>query len=205
MPQRGRGGCGFRPLREDQDRSAARRRDFRDIRPSQTFAGSPHKRILEWICARSESAGHGQAAVEFALVLTVGLIILVAAVQMALVGETALALGQVNYQGARYAALHQCATAADVAAYMTSVASPTLSGGNCGANMAVTVTDINGSSSASGSCATPGCAGRPRTFGSQVTVSVLYTIPPSQMFLPNPFLGISFPATLSSSEAAMSE
>ena len=87
--------------------------------------------------------------------LTVGLIILVVAIQMALIGETALALGQVNYQGARYAALHQCATAADVAAYMTSVASPTLSGGNCGAGMAVTLTDINGSSSASGSCGTP--------------------------------------------------
>jgi Flp pilus assembly protein TadG len=153
----------------------------------------------------SEGSCRGQAAVEFALVLTVGLIILVVAIQMALLGETALALGQVNYQGARYASLHQCATAADVAAYMTSVASPTLSGGNCGANMAVTVTDINGSSSASGSCANPGCAGTPRTFGSQVTVAVVYTIPPSQMFLPNPFLGISFPATLSSSEAAMSE
>jgi hypothetical protein len=129
----------------------------------------------------------------------------VVAIQMALIGETALALGQVNYQGARYAALHQCATAADVAAYMTSVASPTLSGGNCGAGLAVTLTDINGSSSASGSCGTPGCAGSPRTFGSRVTVAVVYTIPPSQMFLPNPFLGIAFPATLSSTEAALSE
>jgi hypothetical protein len=133
------------------------------------------------------------------------LIILVVAIQMAMIGETALALGQVNYQGARYAALHECATASDIAAFMTSVASPTLSAGNCGANMDVTVIDINGSSSASGSCATPGCAGTPRTFGSQVTVSVVYTISPSQIFLPNPFLGISFPATLSSSEAAMSE
>jgi len=192
-------------LREDQDRSAVWRRAARDISSGAKFAGNPHNRNLEWVRARSEDAGRGQAAVEFALVLTVGLIILVVAIQMALVGETALALGQVNYQGARYAALHQCATAADVAAYMTSVASPTLSGQNCGANMAVTVTDINGSNSASGSCGAPGCAGTPRTFGSQVTVAVVYTIPASQMFLPNPFLDISFPATLSSSEAVMSE
>jgi hypothetical protein len=192
-------------LREYQDRSAAWRLASGDASPYPQSARSPHNRNLKWVRPRREGFGHGQAAVEFALVLTVGLIILVAAIQMALIGETALALGQVNYQGARYAALHQCATAADVAAYMTSVASPTLSGGNCGASMAVTVTDINGSSSASGSCATPGCAGTPRTFGSQVTVSVVYSIPPSQMFLPNPFLGVSFPATLSSTEAAMSE
>lgn len=158
-------------------------------------------------CARPASGGslRGQAALEFALVLSVGLMILVVAIQMALIGETVLALGQVNYQGARYAAIHQCATASDVAAYMTSVASPTLVGSNCGANMVVTLTDIYGSSSSSGSCASPGCEGTPRTFGSQVTVSVLYNIPASQMFLPNPFLGISFPTTLSSSEAAMSE
>jgi Flp pilus assembly protein TadG len=158
-------------------------------------------------CALATCGGitRGQAAVEFALVLSVGLIILVVAIQMALVGETALALGQVNYQGARYAAIHQCATASDVAAYMTSVASPTLVGSNCGGNMVVTLTDVNGSNSSSGSCASPGCDGTPRTFGSQVTVSVVYTIPSSQMFLPNPFLGISFPTSLSSSEAAMSE
>jgi Flp pilus assembly protein TadG len=158
-------------------------------------------------CARATWEGliRGQAALEFALVLSVGLMILVVAVQMALVGETALALGQVNYQGARYAAIHQCATASDVAAYMTSVASPTLVGSNCGANMIVTLTDAYGSNSAPGSCGSPGCEGAARTFGSQVTVSVLFNIPASQMFLPNPFLGISFPTSLSSTEAAMSE
>lgn len=158
-------------------------------------------------CVRATCRGlrHGQAALEFALVLSVGLMIMVVAIQMALVGETALALGQINYQGARYAAIHQCATATDVAAYMTSVASPTLAGSNCGANLNVTLTDIYGSSSSPGSCAIPGCAGTPRTFGSQVKITVVYTIPSSQMFLPNPFLGIAFPTTLSSTEAAMSE
>lgn len=158
-------------------------------------------------CARATRGGliRGQAALEFALVLSVGLMILVVAVQMALIGETVLALGQVNYQGARYAAVHQCATASDVAAYMVSVASPTLVGSNCGANMTVTLTDVYGTNSSSGSCGTPGCEGTPRTFGSQVTVSVAYTIPSSQMFLPNPFLGISFPTQLSSTEASMSE
>lgn len=132
------------------------------------------------------------------------MIVLLVAIQMALIGETALALGQVNYQGARYAALHQCATASDVAAYMTSVASPTLAV-SCGANMTITLTDINGTNSATGNCATPGCAGTPRTFGSQVTIRVSFNIPPAQFFLPNPFLGITFPTNLSSTEAAMSE
>jgi len=179
-----------------------------DANTHQVIAGAellPRRQHLECRSATSGGLHRGQAALEFALVLSVGLIILVVAIQMALVGETVLALGQVNYQGARYAAIHQCATASDVAAYMTSVASPTLAGTNCGGNMNVTVTDMYGSSSASGSCATPGCEGTPRTFGSQVTVSVVYNIPSSQMFLPNPFLGISFPTTLSSTEAAMSE
>lgn len=206
MPVKGvKGGGCYPPLGEYHDHSAARRQGPGGTSQYLVHERRLHHRDLRWAATRWEGSGRGQAAVEFALVLSVGLIILVVAIQMALIGETALALGQVNYQGARYAALHQCATASDVAAFMTSVASPTLRAGNCGANMAVTVTDINGTSSASGNCATPGCAGTPRTFGSEVTVSVVYTIPPSQLFLPNPFLGVSLPATLSSTEAAMSE
>src|SRR5215469_342453 len=52
----------------------------------------------------------GQAMVEFALVMFVALIVLFVAIQMAFIGQAALALGQMNYQGARFAAVNQCAT-----------------------------------------------------------------------------------------------
>src|SRR5271170_8462554 len=48
----------------------------------------------------------GLAFVEFSTVLVVALVVLFMTVQMALLGEAALALGQINYQGARYAAAH---------------------------------------------------------------------------------------------------
>ena len=173
-----------------------------------TRVESGAKRCLAMVGAfvrRMEGGSSAQSVVEFAFALPVVLVTLLVGIQFAIIGEAYLALGQVNYQGARYAAIHQCATASDVAAYMTSVASPTLVGSNCGANMIVTLTDVYGTNSAPGSCGSPGCEGTARTFGSQVTVSVLFNIPASQMFLPNPFLGISFPTTLSSTEAAMSE
>ena len=44
--------------------------------------------------------------VEFALVLFVAMIVLFVAIQMAFIGQTALALGQLNYQAARYAAVN---------------------------------------------------------------------------------------------------
>src|SRR5690348_6582983 len=49
---------------------------------------------------------HGQSAVEFALVATVAMIVLFVGAQFAMIGRTALALGQMTYQGARYAAVH---------------------------------------------------------------------------------------------------
>src|SRR4029077_13923045 len=88
-------------------------------------------------------AGRGQAAVEFALVATVAMIVLFVAVQLALIGEDALALGQMNYQGARWAAVNPCATYQEVANYITLVGSPsvTSAGGTCGTKVTVTITD----------------------------------------------------------------
>jgi len=58
---------------------------------------------------RSILRAKGQAAVEFALISVVAMIVLFVAVQLALIGEDALALGQMNYQGARWAAVNTCA------------------------------------------------------------------------------------------------
>src|ERR1700675_1097754 len=89
-------------------------------------------------CGRS--AFSGQAMVEFALVLFVAMIVLFVAIQMAFIGQTALALGQINYQGARFAAVNQCATPSDVATYMVINGSPTITK-TCGSQSpALTIT-----------------------------------------------------------------
>ena len=157
----------------------------------------------------------GQAMVEFALVLFVAMIVLFVAIQMAFIGQAALALGQINYQGARFAAVNQCATPSDIATYMVLNGSPTITKG-CGSSLTITVSD-NGTSLGTG---TPTCTGTftppttcttppPRSFGDSIQVSVTFNTA-SVIFLsknttnPN-FLGIPFPTQLGSKETAMSE
>src|ERR1700722_2958522 len=103
---------------------------------------------------RAARKRRGQAAVEFALVLTVAMIVLFVAVQMALIGQAALALGQMNYQGARYAAVHPDAGATSVPsgstelsiqAYMLSVGSSTITNNWAGSsNNHIYVCDTDG-------------------------------------------------------------
>jgi Flp pilus assembly protein TadG len=154
----------------------------------------------------------GQAAVEFALVLTIAMIVLFVSVQLALIGHASVALGQMNYQGARYAAVHPTATVSDVAKYMVSIGSPFVTK-NCGSSLTVTMIekDKDGTvTSTKGPVTGPLCpppappATPARPFNSQVTVNISYDAA-SQFVLPNPFLGISFPLTLTSSESAMVE
>ncbi|HUY17834.1 MAG TPA: TadE family protein [Candidatus Binataceae bacterium] len=132
-------------------------------------------------------AGRAQAAVEFAIILTVALIVLVVGVQFAIIGEAALALGQANYQGARWAAVNATSyTQAGVQSYMVSVASPTI-GANNGSYLTTTLSPSS-----------------PCTFGATVTVSVSFNAA-HLIAVPNPFLGIKFPTTLTNSESAFCE
>jgi hypothetical protein len=50
----------------------------------------------------------------------------------------------------------------------------------------------------------PATAGSARAFGTSVKVTVAYNVT-SQLFLPQNFLGLSFPTTLNSTETAMTE
>jgi Flp pilus assembly protein TadG len=143
-------------------------------------------RFINLVRRRLAGTGRAQAAVEFAIILTVALIVLVVGVQFAIIGETALALGQANYQGARYAAVNPSSTQAQIQAYMVSIASPTISANN-GSYLTTTLSP------------TPPCA-----FGATVTVSVSFDIK-HLLAVPNPFLGISFPTTLTNSESAFCE
>jgi Flp pilus assembly protein TadG len=141
---------------------------------------------LDTLVRRLKEGSNAQSAVEFALAVPVVSILLLVGIQFAIIGEASLALGQVNYQGARYAAVYTNATQAQVQSYMLSVASPTISANN-GSYLTTTVSPA------------PPC-----TYGSSVTVSVSFNAS-SLMALPNPFLGISFPTTLTNSESAFCE
>ena len=128
----------------------------------------------------------GQAAVELALIVPLLAVLVVVGVQFAIIGTAALALGQVNYEGARYAANNGSATQAQVQSYMVSVGAPLISA-NSGSYLTSTLSPA------------PPCA-----FGSSVTVSVTYDTT-HLLALPNPFFGISFPTSLSNTETAFCE
>jgi hypothetical protein len=153
------------------------------------------------------------------------MIVLFVAVQLALIGEDALALGQMNYQGARWAAVNTCATHAQVVQYMLSVGSPsvTMSGGSCGTQLKFLITDDLGTDAAPGisgaTCSAPtatSCTGAPappaRTFGNPVKIQVNFDARKA-IFLygaggatDKPWMGlINFPTTLTSTESAMAE
>ena len=146
----------------------------------------PTRRFLAKRPLRYNLSNSGQAAVELALVTPIVLMLLTIAVQFAIIGTASLALGQANYQGARYAAVNPTASHSAVQSYMLSVASPMISA-NSGSYLTSTLTP-------DGSC----------SYGGSVTVSV--TFDTSHLIaLPNPFLGINFPTSLSNSETAFCE
>lgn len=95
--------------------------------------------------SKSILSPRGQAAVEFALISVVAMIVLFVAVQLALIGEDALALGQMNYQGARWAAVNTCATDDEIINYILVSGSPsvTQSGGSCGTYLKMDIIDSN--------------------------------------------------------------
>jgi len=137
----------------------------------------------------------GQAAVEFALVLPAFVIVLVVSVQMALIGQLVTALGQANYQGARFASIHpdcdvnnctggETVPNDSIKHYVLSVISPTINSAK------LTIT------------ATPAA---PRGSGSSVVVKLTYDAS-GNLFLPQNFLGlINFPTNLASTQSAMSQ
>jgi Flp pilus assembly protein TadG len=163
--------------------------------------------------SRQISRGHlksgrpGQTAVEFAAIAVLAMIVLFVSIQLALIGEAKLALGQMNYQGVRFASDNPCADSDQIASYMCAVGSPTITKGN-GANLAITV---NGTSGSPGDCSVPNvnnsCPSPARYFGSNVTVGVSFNMTGSNgvLFLRNLFFGLKFPTTLSSTESAMTE
>jgi Flp pilus assembly protein TadG len=127
----------------------------------------------------------GQAMVEFAITLSLAMILLFVTVQFALIGNAALAVTELAYVGARYASVNNTLDSTAIATYMKSIASPTINENN-GGDLSITLT--------------PQAA--PRTFGTPLTVTISYNLQ-NKLFLPNPFLGIQFPTILQNIQTTM--
>jgi Flp pilus assembly protein TadG len=145
---------------------------------------------------RSRRAGRGQTMVEFALLATIFMVVLLVGIQFAIIGQAALAVSQLSYAGARFASLNGSSSDSDIESYIaTTLASPSLKTTNGGSSdLTITLSHPDGT-----------------TFGQPVTVNISYNAA-SRILLPNPFMrippffpGISFPTTLTASETAMYE
>ncbi|HTW86652.1 MAG TPA: TadE family protein [Candidatus Binataceae bacterium] len=129
--------------------------------------------------------GRGQGLVEFSMIAVVAILILFLGIQFALLGQAALAVGQLAYQGARYASINPDLSSAAVTAWMQGEASPTIANKNSSLTISVT-------------------PDKPRTFQGTVTVTVtLDPVKQGLILLPNPFFGIRFGTKISSTQNAM--
>jgi Flp pilus assembly protein TadG len=129
----------------------------------------------------------GQSIVEFALISPIVSLLLTIAFQVALIGQSALALSQIASAAAHYAADNPAADQGAIADYVQSAASRTLES-NEGHDLTVVVTPGGGS----------------RSFGTPVTVSVSYNLK-SRIVLPNPFLGVALPTSITCASTTFSE
>jgi Flp pilus assembly protein TadG len=144
----------------------------------------------------------GQAMVEFALLAPVGMILVALGIQMAIIGRDAIGLSQASYQATRWASsIKPDAQCADVVTYVTNMASPTIqsiisqSGIACGdSTKGVNVV-------MSWTCPdTTQCSG-PRPYSTQLRISMTLNVA-SDLFVPNPFFGVSLPQTVISTQTA---
>jgi len=133
----------------------------------------------------------GQAMVEFALIATIALIVLMAGIQFAIIGQAALAVSQASYVAARSAAVNTSVTNANISSLVSNQLSPTITA-------PANALTVNMTTAGDATCVPT------RTFGCQVSVTITYDAT-SKLALPNPFLGISFPTTLTSTQKMMTE
>jgi Flp pilus assembly protein TadG len=135
--------------------------------------------------ARLPTISAGQTLVEFAFILPLVLLLMLGVVQVALIGGSALAVNQAAIACVRYAAVNPSADQSTVNTYLKSIASPLINDSNLQTlTLAPTAT--------------------PRTTGSAVSVTVVYTLS-SKLFLGASFFGITFPTQLSGQMTMTSE
>jgi Flp pilus assembly protein TadG len=139
----------------------------------------------------------GQAMVEFALISTLVMVILLVGIQFAIIGQAALAVTQASYLGARAASVNSTINSSQLQTAIANQISPTISGAT------VTLTNTTDPTCTAG-------PGSTRSFGCPITVTVSYDAT-SKLFLPASWsiLGsqsvIIFPTALNSTQSAMTE
>jgi hypothetical protein len=144
----------------------------------------------------------GQSAVEFAMVSTVALAVMLIGVQFAIIGQAAVAVGQGASALARYAAVNPGAmgpngslTASSLPTAAQQLLSPSILT-NSGADLTVTVASYSGTTTTTTS--SPGYADR-------AVISVSYKAS-GKIFLPSKtLLGVTFPTTLTASDSQLYE
>ena len=140
----------------------------------------------------------GQAMVEFALIATLSMVVLLVGIQFAIIGQAALAVTQASYLGARAASVNSSLTSSSLQTAIANQLSPTINGAT------VTLTNTTDPTCTAG-------PGGTRSFGCPINVTVTYDAT-SKLFLPTQWsmMGtgtklITFPTSLTSTESAMTE
>ena len=152
--------------------------------------------------SRRSRISRGQSMVEFALIATVALTVMLVGVQFAMIGQAALAVSQGASALARYAAVNPGTIGpnSSVAAKSLRTSAQQLLSSSIlthgGADLTVTVASYTGTTTTTTS--SPGYTDR-------AVVSMSYNAS-SKIFLPtHTLLGITFPTTLSASDSQMYE
>jgi Flp pilus assembly protein TadG len=133
----------------------------------------------------------GQAMVEFGFIATLAILLLLVGIQLAVIGQADLAVGQSAYFGARYASVNYSQSTSAVATAMIDNASPTISKYLTAGEITMT-------------CANPTDCTAPRPFGQQITITINYDAT-KNLVLPKNFLGLTFPTSLSAQETTFGE
>jgi Flp pilus assembly protein TadG len=148
----------------------------------------------------------GQAAVEFAMISTLALVVMLVGVQYALIGQAALAVSQGASALARYAAVNPGtiggASGNGAVTLNGTTAQNLLSSSICGGSCSNLTATIASTSAATGTATT---AANPPVFGDQLTITLNYDAT-NKLALPKTFMGmVTFPTALSSSESQVYE
>jgi hypothetical protein len=142
---------------------------------------------------------HGQAMVEFALIATIALTIMLVGVQYALIGQAALAVSQGSSALARYAAVNPGTVGPNGSVTLTSAMKQLLSSSiltHNGGDLTVSISSYKGTTATVTN--SPGYTDR-------LVLSISYDAT-SKIVLPNPFLRlVTFPTTLSGTNSQMYE
>ena len=183
---------------------------------SQTLKSISPRRTIENAAAFGpprplrKRVSRGQAAVEFAMISVLALVVMLIGIQYALIGQAAVAVSQGSEALARYAA---SSVANSLGTYNGSVAGSALPAAaqqmlsqslntNSWNDLTVTITSKTGSGANSSN---------PPNLGDQLTINLTYATT-SKLALPNPFMalpplfgGITFPANVKATDSQMYE